>query len=116
MEHSWPGNLFQIESFCERLILTAGKRSIDEIVVRKLLEDLYPEEQGGLVSAASSTAARAKEVSEQFPGQSSEQARKIIELLARFDGSREKTAKELGISKATLWRHMKKYGIETKKQ
>lgn len=116
MEHSWPGNLFQIESFCERLILTAGKRSIDEIVVRKLLEDLYPEEQGGSVSAASLTAARAKEVSEQFPGQSSEQARKIIELLARFDGSREKTAKELGISKATLWRHMKKYGIETKKQ
>lgn len=116
MEHSWPGNLFQIESFCERLILTAGKRSIDEIVVRKLLEDLYPEEQGGSVSAASLTAARAKEASEQFPGQSSEQARKIIELLARFDGSREKTAKELGISKATLWRHMKKYGIETKKQ
>ncbi len=43
LAYPWYGNLFQIESFCERLILTAGKRSIDEIAVRKLLEELYPE-------------------------------------------------------------------------
>ena len=36
----------------------------------------------------------------------------IRELLHKFSGSREKTAQAMGISKATLWRHMKKYGIE----
>lgn len=43
MEYPWRGNLFQVESFCERLILTAGKRSIDENTVKRLLGELYPE-------------------------------------------------------------------------
>ena len=34
-----------------------------------------------------------------------------MELLNRFHGNREKAAAELGISKTTLWRRMKKYGI-----
>lgn len=33
LDYPWKGNLFQIESFCERLILMAGKRSIDEVAV-----------------------------------------------------------------------------------
>ncbi|MBR1709589.1 MAG: hypothetical protein IJ719_12285, partial [Clostridia bacterium] len=32
--------------------------------------------------------------------------------LRRNFGNREKTAAELGISKTTLWRRMKKYGID----
>ena len=43
MEYPWRGNLFQVENFCERLILTAGKRSIDENTVKRLLGELYPE-------------------------------------------------------------------------
>ena len=44
--------------------------------------------------------------------QYNEEARRITELLERYGGSREKTAKALGVSKATLWRHMKKFGID----
>ena len=29
-----------------------------------------------------------------------------------FEGNRQKTANELGCTRATLWRKMKKYGIE----
>ena len=32
--------------------------------------------------------------------------------LEEWDGSREKAAQALGISKSTLWRWMKKYGIK----
>ena len=100
LAYSWPGNLFQIESYCERLILMAGKRSIDEIAVRSLFEELYPavEESSGTPS-------------ESEPARSREELR-IRETLALCGGSREQTAAELGISKATLWRKMKKYGIE----
>lgn len=100
LAYSWPGNLFQIESYCERLILMAGKRSIDEIAVRNLFEELYPavEESSGTPS-------------ESEPARSREELR-IRETLALCGGSREQTAAELGISKATLWRKMKKYGIE----
>ena len=40
------------------------------------------------------------------------EAEKIQETLRLFCGNREKTAQALGMSKVTLWRHMKKYGIE----
>ncbi|MEG0689242.1 MAG: helix-turn-helix domain-containing protein, partial [Hungatella sp.] len=42
------------------------------------------------------------------------EARKIAALLQKYNGSRAKTAAELGISKATLWRHMKKYEMNVK--
>lgn len=108
LSYPWYGNLFQIESFCERLILTAGKRSIDEIVVRKLLEELYPELNGETKSRRSGEDSD-KEITWDYAEQ---EAERIIEVLKKHGGSREKSAKELGISKATLWRRMKKYGIE----
>lgn len=106
MNYAWPGNLFQIESFCERLILTAGKRSIEEIAVKKLLEELYPSEQklrGNVTEDRGSSTVFI-----------CEEAKQIQETLIRFSGNREKAAKALGISKATLWRRMKKYEINMK--
>lgn len=99
--YSWEGNLFQIENFCERLILTANKRSLDEVFVERILKELYPrceksqnEDRNG--------------AEKQYPAE----ALKIREALQKTGGSREKSAMELGISKATLWRKMKKYHIE----
>lgn len=115
MKYAWPGNLFQIESYFERLILTAGKRSVDEIAVRKLLETLYPQErelcpQNGhpedWTKPGGSSGIRSSRLV------ISEEEEAIRNSLIRYGGSREKTAKVLGISKATLWRKMKKYGIE----
>lgn len=101
MEYSWKGNLIQIESFCERLILTANKRTIDEIVVNHLLQELYPETQPDIKDEPRYT-------------YKSKEALAIQNALEKHRGSREQTAKELGISKATLWRHMKKYEIDVK--
>lgn len=102
MEYAWPGNLFQLESYFERLILTAGKRSLDEIAVKKLMEEIYPEEPVGCGQETS------KEHDQVIL---CEEEQKIRTALVRHGESREKTAAELGISKATLWRKMKKYGI-----
>lgn len=104
MAYPWYGNLFQIESFCERLILTAGKRLIDEIVVKKLLEELYPELEKKLLLETAPE--------QSVPSYASEEAARIVEVLKKHGGSREKSAEELGISKATLWRWMKKYEID----
>ena len=38
----------------------------------------------------------------------------LLRALAENDNSRSRTAEALGISKATLWRWMKKYGIAQK--
>ena len=101
LEYSWRGNLFQIESFCDRLILTAKKRSIDELAVGKLLKELYPK-----------IADKEYGEEEKEPYGGNLEAMRIADVLKKYGGNREKAAKELGISKATLWRHRKKYGIE----
>ncbi len=99
--YSWPGNLVQVENFMERLVLTAGKRSIDEEQVKRLLGELYPNMDGEL------------RLGEAVKGGRPDRQKLAVEMaLEEWGGSREKAARELGISKATLWRWMKKYGIE----
>ena len=96
-EYDWPGNLDQINSICERIVLMTQKRMIDEVFLRKHLEEVTP----------LMTTKTEKVVVVQDP-----KALKISRLLAEYGGSREKVAAEMGISKTTLWRYMKKYNIE----
>ena len=91
MEYDWNGNILQLDNFIERLILTATKRSIEEKAVKELLDVLYIHDVD-IVQG--------------------EKAAKIKAALKRYEGNRVLTAKELGISKATLWRWMKKYDLE----
>lgn len=104
LEYPWPGNRLQLESFMNRLVLTAGKRNIDEILIRSLFSELYPE-----TTCSEDTR---EPVSLMQPVRSEEE-RQIRMALARCNGSRERTAQSLQISKATLWRKMKKYNIDS---
>lgn len=104
---SWPwrGNLYQIEGFCERLVLTAGKRSLDQEDVWRVLGEMGQTETGALAEA--DLPARRPQA-----GALPQEAMELRAALERLGGSREKTAKALGISKTTLWRKMKKYGLQ----
>jgi len=104
LDYSWEGNLFQVESFCERLILTANKRNINEDFAEQILKELYPRPLKMGREEVRGELAWEKPVPEE--------AEKIAETLLRFGGNREETAKSLGISKATLWRKRKKYHLE----
>lgn len=98
LSYPWYGNRIQIESFCERLILLAKHRSIDEGTVRALLNKMYP-------------IIREQKHMEHIVLYSSPEAEQIQDVLTKYNGDRTKTADELGISKTTLWRRMKKYGL-----
>lgn len=41
-EYEWPGNLDQLNSVCERLVLLTQKRNIDEVFLRQQLEQIAP--------------------------------------------------------------------------
>lgn len=116
--YPWPGNLFQIDSFMDRLVLTAKKRVFDEVSIVRLLQSLYPEESEGLGEESQSDVLYAQllqtgKKEKQYTALiHTEEAAKIQETLRHYCGNREKTAEALGISKVTLWRYMKKYGIE----
>lgn len=96
---SWKGNLIQLQSFCERLVLTSEKRNIDEVRIQKLYEELYP--------YIAESDGESKMVVYQ-----NQEAVELGALLEKYHGNRGMVAKELGISTTTLWRRIKKYGIE----
>ena len=119
LRYPWPGNLFQIDSFMDRVVLVAQKRVFDESLILQHLQSLYPDEIM-LIDASSPKAAYAQLQSSRGDGGNdakytilvdSDEAGRIREALQLFCGNRDKTAQALGISKVTLWRHMKKYGI-----
>lgn len=95
--YDWPGNLDQINNVCERIVLLTEKRNIDEVFLRRQLEQVTPKLQPG---------------SERVVLYKDQKAVHITELLRKYNGNREKVAAELGVSKTTLWRYIKKYGIE----
>ena len=96
--YDWPGNIIQVNSFMERLVLTATHRSIDESAIRHLWQQMFP--------------ARDPVEETRLPSNQSREAQRIAQALARNDGNRALTAQELGISTTTLWRKIKKLGIE----
>ncbi|WMJ86195.1 sigma 54-interacting transcriptional regulator [Anaerocolumna sp. MB42-C2] len=98
---NWGGNLIQLESFCERLILTTNQRKLDEQVIRKLLNQMYANR-------------KKKEDYILLEGLQDPRALPIIKALEKHGGNRIKAAEELHISTTTLWRYIKKYGIENK--
>ncbi len=96
-DYDWPGNLEQMSSVCERIILLTEQRNIDEVFIRRQIEQILPDILPG---------------TEKIVLYKDKEAVRIAELLRKYRGNREKVAAELGISKTTLWRHIKKYGIE----
>lgn len=94
---SGPGNLDQLNSVCERLVLLTQKRNIDEVFLRQQLEQIAPRTLPG---------------TEQIVLYKDQKAVEIAALLKKHHGNRQQVAAELGVSKTTLWRYLKKYGID----
>ncbi len=94
MRHDFPGNVRELENIIEYAFVLCHNRFID---VRHLPEDIQGE------TATQHRPARPLEDSE---------ADAIRLALSRNHGHQGRTAHELRISRTTLWRKMKKYGIE----
>ena len=96
-DYEWPGNLDQLNSVCERLVLLTQKRNIDEVFLRQQLEQVAPRMLPG---------------TEQIVLYKDQKAVEIAALLKKHHGNRQQVADELGVSKTTLWRYLKKYDIK----
>jgi len=91
----------QLEAFCEQLGISSSRKRIDGGTVKALLARLYPE-------------IRSDGNVEKIMVLRHLEAVRIAELLEKHTESRKAAADELGISTTTLWRRMKKYGVDTK--
>ena len=96
----WEGNLTQLKMFMERLVISTQEQVIGADFIKTLMQKIYPPSM--------------EAEQEYLEAHSSKEEFAILEALRRNDGDRIASAEELGISKTTLWRWMKKYGITTK--
>lgn len=99
MHYGWHGNKLQLSYFMDRMILSAKKRRIEADYVEKLLMELYP-------------VVEKKDGQEYLIVYKDTKAEELMKVLKKYHGNRDMAAQELGISKTTLWRHMKKYGLD----
>jgi transcriptional regulator of acetoin/glycerol metabolism len=102
MRYDWPGNVRELENAIEHAFVICGASVIGRA-------DLPPHILGDRPAVQPGRAGT--DPDRLSPLQSSE-AVVIREALARNGGNRTATARDLGISRNTLWRKMKSYGIE----
>jgi transcriptional regulator with PAS, ATPase and Fis domain len=94
MTYHWPGNVRELQNAVDRaIILAAGSR----IQLRELPSEVTRKPRAGAVDT--------------LDLQEQEQVT-IERALKRFQGNRRQAAAALKISTVTLWRKMKRYGIE----
>jgi transcriptional regulator with PAS, ATPase and Fis domain len=92
-EYSFPGNIRELENIIEFAFVKCKGPVID---LGHLPQDLWAEEN---------------EKPAYLSGQELLEAQKIRAVLARHPNNRNEAVQALGMSRATLWRKMKKYGI-----
>ncbi len=96
MAHNWPGNIRELMNALLSASIQARGRTI--------LPIHFPQITGGLKASKTSTG-------ETFPAMTDVEKVHILEALEATGGNKRETARLLGISRDTLYRKMKKYGI-----
>jgi DNA-binding NtrC family response regulator len=95
MNHSWPGNVRELENAVQRAVILAHGQTV---TVRELPPELRS-------APADSLPADSLDIEQH--------ERSLIErALRRYRGNRRRAAKALNISTVTLWRRMKRYGLD----
>jgi len=94
-KYDWPGNVRELENVIEHsFVLSSG-----EVIDTECLPERIRNMSGGYGVAPTSTMSGAEKGV-------------IISVLKKHGGSRTKSAAELGMNPSTLWRKMKKLGID----
>ncbi len=102
--YPWQGNVRQLKNFCQRLVIISESREVDRAMVLEQLQEVYQEEtdrlEGFLDPEDSGKETQAGE------------AEAIRQALEGCGWNRGKAAERLGMGRTSLWRKMRKYGIE----
>jgi len=97
--YAYPGNVRQLEHIVQRAVATARSPELtrDDLPEELLAEPAAPSAPEGTVAAAREKAEREM----------------VVATLARNQGEIGAAARELQVSRTTMWRLMKKHGLDT---
>lgn len=117
--YAWPGNIRELENLIERIMVfrepASGGRGISLGELGEIAPELFAEGEAAMVREAPGAVAGDRGLPETGSVQMSMQAMErqhLLGALARAGGNREQAADLLGISRTTLWRRMRKLGME----
>lgn len=97
MDHPFPGNIRELENIIEYAFIACKGRTIGRAHLPADLLEVVGEQNAHFIESLTSY--------------ENEDAKKIRALLDHRGGNRQKAARALGLSRTTLWRRMKRYGI-----
>lgn len=125
--YRWPGNVRQLRNFAEQLLLsTSFGNPVENIALRFLELEAIMDMQNSkdLPSGPSAKGIETEQHPLSFPQEQiapsasgmlhhpENEKGKILHALQQCRYNREKTALMLGVSRTTLWRKMKNYGLD----
>jgi two-component system response regulator HydG len=91
-QYNWPGNIRELQHAIERAVILSQEKTLQP-------EDLFLKNTGGQPTTA--TGFDLEDMEKNL----------IIKALKRFNGNITDAARELGLSRAALYRRMEKYGL-----
>jgi transcriptional regulator with PAS, ATPase and Fis domain len=106
--HNWPGNIRQLQNFLERLILIVDNE-FESVVFDELFDELFEYQARPAQLQTKTISSRSPLPAPETAGRTEQEI--IQQALASTGYHKTKTAEKLGISRTTLWKKMKKYGM-----
>lgn len=104
--YNWPGNVRELRNVLERAVIISGGGTIDLTALQLRMDKEGPKTEwsfstsfpfGGTLQDATDELTKSM----------------LVEALRLCDGNKRKAAKTLGIARDSLYRHMKRFGMET---
>lgn len=109
LECSWPGNVREIRNFCERLVVMSKKTNISLDDITNQILNIEFNHNG--FNDSTNTTDKSKTYYQDTINLEDMEEINIKIALQSSNGKIINAAEELGISRTTLWRKMKKYDI-----
>lgn len=97
LNHTYPGNVRELENILEHALILGRSGPIEPAHLPDYLNPSAP---------GAPSASRPRPRDPLAP-----EARRILSVLRRYNGHRGQSARALGIDRTTLWRKMKRYGL-----
>lgn len=111
LDHEWPGNVRELRNAVEHACVKSGGPTL---LVEDLPRELI-EESARITALARKTHGPAMQAPGRLVDESQRDRLEILEALEETGWHRGRTASLLGINRATLWRKMRRLGIQARR-